>query len=143
MPAPRRDCSYVSLPPVRRGGPASPRVPDSTPPAARAAARARLFGGGISYYKTAAPPVIDFGATPTTPAERDWLRAFYLDGLGEFAYRNGIDLSGLTFEGPLAEPHAVEFEPAGGSPSCPRRRDRLDLTSRGGPPHHPHRPCSS
>ena len=87
--------------------------------AARAAARLVFLAAGISYYKTAAPPVIDFGATPTTPAERDWLRAFYLDGLGEFAYRNGIDLSGLTFEGPLAEPHAVEFEPAGGSPLVP------------------------
>jgi len=80
---------------------------------------ARLFGGGHLVLQDRAPPVIDFGATPTTPAERDWLRAFYLDGLGEFAYRNGIDLSGLTFEGPLAEPHAVEFEPAGGSPLVP------------------------
>jgi hypothetical protein len=29
------------------------------------------------------------------PPDLEWLRAFYVDGLGEFAYRNGLDLSGL------------------------------------------------
>jgi len=76
------------------------------------------LAAGISYYRP--PPAGHrFRGNTHHPGERDWLRAFYLDGLGEFAYRNGIDLSGLTFEGPLAEPHAVEFEPAGGSPLVP------------------------
>jgi UDP-N-acetyl-alpha-D-muramoyl-L-alanyl-L-glutamate epimerase len=55
---------------------------------------------GVSYYKTAAPPVIDLGQHAVTDAERAFLRAFYLEGLGEFGYRNGIDLSGLRIEGP-------------------------------------------
>ena len=53
----------------------------------------------MSYYKTAAPPVIDLGQTPVTSTERAFLRCFYLDGLGEFAYRNGLDLSGLRVRG--------------------------------------------
>jgi len=89
-------CSYVlgSAGSSRRSG--SPRVPDSTP-------RQRAPRHGSSFWRRhlvlqdAAPPVIDSGQHHH-PGERDWLRAFYLDGLGEFAYRNGIDLSGLTFE---------------------------------------------
>ena len=69
-------------------------------PAARAAARLVFLLAGISYYKTTAPPVIDLGTTAVTDAERDFLRTFYLEGLGEFAYRNSLDLSGLRIEGP-------------------------------------------
>ncbi|HEX9041359.1 MAG TPA: hypothetical protein VF838_10055, partial [Trebonia sp.] len=65
-------------------------------PAARAAARIVYLLAGVSYYKTAAPPVIDLGGTALTDRELDFLREFYLSGLGEFAYRNGLDLSGLT-----------------------------------------------
>jgi UDP-N-acetyl-alpha-D-muramoyl-L-alanyl-L-glutamate epimerase len=71
-----------------------------TDPAVDQAARLVFLLAGVSYYKTAAPPVIDLGANPVTDAERAFLRAFYLDGLGEFAYRNGLDLSGLRIEGP-------------------------------------------
>jgi UDP-N-acetyl-alpha-D-muramoyl-L-alanyl-L-glutamate epimerase len=63
------------------------------------AARLIFLLAGVSYYKTAAPPVIDLGQTPVTSTERAFLRSFYLDGLGEFAYRNGLDLSGLEFVG--------------------------------------------
>jgi UDP-N-acetyl-alpha-D-muramoyl-L-alanyl-L-glutamate epimerase len=69
-------------------------------PAAAEAARLVFLLAGVSYYKTAAPPVIDLGDTAVTDAERRFLQSFYLDGLGEFAYRNGIDLSGLRIEGP-------------------------------------------
>ena len=51
---------------------------------------------GISYYKAAAPPVIDVEVQGLTPAERALLEAFYLDGLGEYAFRNDLDLSGLS-----------------------------------------------
>ena len=71
-------------------------------PAVAAAARLVFLLAGISCYKTAAPPVINTGETALTPREREFLRAFYTDGLGEFAYRNGIDLSGLRIEGPSA-----------------------------------------
>jgi hypothetical protein len=67
------------------------------------AARLIFLLAGVSYYKTAAPPVIDLGQTPVTGTEREFLRSFYLDGLGEFAYRNGLDLSGLRFVGGSGE----------------------------------------
>ena len=60
---------------------------------ARAAARLVFLLTGVSYYKTAAPPVIDFGETALTDAELAFLREFYLQGLGEFAYRNALDLT--------------------------------------------------
>jgi hypothetical protein len=69
-------------------------------PAVAQAARLVFLLAGVSYYKTAAPPVIDLGQTAVSAAERDFLRAFYLAGLGEFAYRNDLDLSGLRIEGP-------------------------------------------
>jgi hypothetical protein len=68
-------------------------------PAVDAAARLVFLLAGVSYYKTAAPPVIQMGQNALTPRERDFLLGFYLHGLGEFAYRNGIDLSGLRIEG--------------------------------------------
>jgi hypothetical protein len=76
-------------------------------PAAQAAARIVYLLAGVSYYKTAAPPVIDLGGTPLTGAERDFLREFYLSGLGEYAYRNGLDLSDLR----LDAPHAPDAQP--------------------------------
>ena len=66
--------------------------------AARAAARQVFLLAGVSYYKTAAPQVIDFGETALTEAELAFLRDFYLQGLGEFAYRNALDLTSLRFE---------------------------------------------
>jgi UDP-N-acetyl-alpha-D-muramoyl-L-alanyl-L-glutamate epimerase len=65
---------------------------------ARAAARLVFLLSGVSYYKTAAPPVIDLGATALTQAEEAFLRDFYLQGLAEFAYRNNLDLSSLSLE---------------------------------------------
>jgi UDP-N-acetyl-alpha-D-muramoyl-L-alanyl-L-glutamate epimerase len=75
-------------------------------PAARAAARLVFLLAGVSYYKTAAPPVIDLGETSLTRLERAFLRDFYLQGLGEFGYRNGIDLGDLRIDAdvPAAEP---------------------------------------
>jgi hypothetical protein len=69
-------------------------------PATAAAARLVFLLAGVSYYKTAAPPVIDTGDLALTRRERSFLREFYLEGLGEFAYRNQLDLSGLRIEGP-------------------------------------------
>ena len=67
-------------------------------PAARAAARLVFLLAGVSYYKTAAPPVIDLGDTALTRLEQAFLRDFYLQGLGEFAYRNALDLTDLRIE---------------------------------------------
>ena len=67
-------------------------------PAAQAAARLVFLLAGVSYYKTAAPGVIDLGPTALTEAELAFLREFYLQGLGEFAYRNHLDLTLLRIE---------------------------------------------
>jgi hypothetical protein len=84
-------------------------------PAARAAARLVYLMAGVSYYKTAAPPVIDLGDIPLTQRERTFLREFYLSGLGEYAYRNGLDLSDLRFEARQA-PESAQESAAGSRP---------------------------
>jgi UDP-N-acetyl-alpha-D-muramoyl-L-alanyl-L-glutamate epimerase len=71
-------------------------------PAARAAARLVFLLAGVSYYKTAAPPVIDLGSTPLTDTECAFLRDYYLQGLGEYAYKNALDLSDLDLQAPSA-----------------------------------------
>jgi hypothetical protein len=91
-------------------------------PGVRAAARLVFLLAGVSYYKTTAAPVIDLGETAVTSAERDFLRSFYLDGLGEFAFRNGLDLSGLEIVGPQSgepDPAAGPAPAAGGGPGRP------------------------
>ncbi|MBV9383786.1 MAG: hypothetical protein JOY82_04305 [Streptosporangiaceae bacterium] len=88
-------------------------------PAAQAAARLVFLLAGVSYYKTAAPPVIDLGPTAITEEERAFLREFYLEGLGEFAYRNNLDLSGLQIK---AESHVADSGPA--TPSGPNTHSR-------------------
>ena len=93
----------------------------AAPPVA-AAARLVFLLAGVSYYKTAAPDVIDLGDTALTDAERDFLTGFYVDGLGEFAYRNGLDLSGLRIEGPRRErpaPPGAQTRRDGGRPLVP------------------------
>jgi hypothetical protein len=74
---------------------------------ARAAARLVFLLAGVSYYKTAAPPVIDLGETTLTQAEEAFLREFYLQGLAEFAYRNHLDLTSLSLQAQRAPDHAA------------------------------------
>jgi UDP-N-acetyl-alpha-D-muramoyl-L-alanyl-L-glutamate epimerase len=82
--------------------------------AARAAARLVFLLAGVSYYKTAAPPLIDLGATAVTETELAFLREFYVQGLGEFGYRNHLDLTSLRIEARRRQPQeAVAAEPAG------------------------------
>jgi UDP-N-acetyl-alpha-D-muramoyl-L-alanyl-L-glutamate epimerase len=80
-------------------------------PAARAAARLVFLLAGVSYYKTAAPDVIDLGGTAITDREREFLYEFYLQGLAEFAYRNEIDLSRLRIQAPVLPDRAVTSAP--------------------------------
>ena len=67
--------------------------------AAYEAARIVALLAGVSYFKAGAPPLIDLGDTVLRPGEMEFLRQFYIEGLGEFAYRNGLDLSDLRFMG--------------------------------------------
>jgi UDP-N-acetyl-alpha-D-muramoyl-L-alanyl-L-glutamate epimerase len=83
--------------------------------AAQAAARLVFLLAGVSYYKTAAPPVIDLGQTALTDAELAFLREFYLQGLGEFAYRNHLDLTALRIEARRSQAR----EPVAPAPATP------------------------
>jgi hypothetical protein len=87
---------------------------------ARAAARLLFLLSGVSYYKTAAPPVIDVGETALTGTEEAFLREFYLQGLAEFAYRNNLDLTQLRIEARRA-PDPNPDPPAPPAPSSPKR----------------------
>jgi len=82
---------------------------------ARQAARLVFLLAGVSYYKTAAPAVIDLGNTAVTDTERAFLRSFYTGGLAEFGYRNGLDLSGLRIEGPSRPAGPPQPTPAAGA----------------------------
>jgi UDP-N-acetyl-alpha-D-muramoyl-L-alanyl-L-glutamate epimerase len=81
--------------------------------AVEAAARLLFLLAGVSYYKTAAPRVIDLGSTALTADERSFLRQYYLEGLGEFAYRNGLDLSALQLVAPELDRPARSGSAAG------------------------------
>ena len=103
-------------------------------PAARAAARLVYLLAGVSYYKTAAPPVIDLGDTALTERELAFLREFYLSGLGEYAYRNGLDLSDLRIEAPAPgrRPHRRARGPERPAPGSPPTR-QLRICGRSSP----------
>jgi hypothetical protein len=84
------------------------------PDALDAALRLVFLLAGISYYKAAAPPLIDVPEPGLTPAERRLLEAFYRDGLGEYAYRNELDLSGIEIVA-AERPPVVPLSAAGTS----------------------------
>ena len=126
-------------------------------PAARAAARLVYLLAGVSYYKTAAPPVIDLGEHRADRRELAFLRDFYLQGLGEYAYRTNSTSGPHPSSASSARAHAPPgsrrrtrppwlpslatdaSRPAPGARRCRaaaagpvRRRDRLDRDRRGG-----------
>lgn len=68
-------------------------------PGLETAANLVFLLAGVSYYKAFAPDVIDLGSCEVTPELRTLLRQHYVDGLGEFAYRNDLDLRGVEFVG--------------------------------------------
>lgn len=91
-------------------------------PAAREAARLVFLLAGVSYYKAGAPPAIDLGRHAVTDDERAFLRSYYVDGLGEFAYRSEprLDLSGVEIVGPRLERSGpAGFTPEVGTPLIP------------------------
>jgi UDP-N-acetyl-alpha-D-muramoyl-L-alanyl-L-glutamate epimerase len=96
---------------------------DWAAPAVTEAARLVFLLAGVSYYKTAVPPVIDLGDHAVTDRERDFLRSFYIDGLGEFAYRSDrlgwSDLHDLRIVGPSAKRTPATYLPKEGRPLVP------------------------
>ena len=55
---------------------------------------------GVSYFKTRAPGRIDLGELATSATERAFLKRFFVEGLGEFALKNDLELSKLEVLGP-------------------------------------------
>lgn len=55
--------------------------------------RMLLLGCGVSYYKAFAPGRVSCPAFPIDAATGGFFTEFYVKGLAEFAYRNGIDLA--------------------------------------------------
>jgi UDP-N-acetyl-alpha-D-muramoyl-L-alanyl-L-glutamate epimerase len=93
---------------------------DWSQPAVAEAARLLFLLTGVSYYKAGAPPVIDLGPTALTDTERQFLRDYYLEGLGEFGYRNDLDLSDLKIVAPaLVREAPVDYRPVDGRPLIP------------------------
>lgn len=88
-------------------------------PAVDEAVRLLFLLAGVSYYKAAAPAVVDLGGTPLREGDADLLRSYYVDGLGEYAYRNGLDLTGLRIEGAAAGGPPAPFAPMPGRPIVP------------------------
>jgi UDP-N-acetyl-alpha-D-muramoyl-L-alanyl-L-glutamate epimerase len=55
--------------------------------------RLLLLACGVSYYKALAPDGIRCPAFPLDHVTADFFTDFYVKGLGEFAWRNGIDIA--------------------------------------------------
>lgn len=83
------------------------------------AARERVDGllsllhwtAGVSYFKTAAPGAVDCADGAPPPATAALLEALYSEGLGEFAYRNGLSAlprPAFPVGSPAERPSAVE-----------------------------------
>lgn len=87
-------------------------------PAVQEAARLIFLLSGISYYKAGAPPVIDLGTVAVRETERALLESFYTAGLGEFAYRNRLDLE-IEFTGGRPGGPPAPFRPRPRSPLVP------------------------
>ena len=50
--------------------------------------------GGISYYKTCCPESIEIRTKPLSSPQANFWNSVYENGLGEFAYKNGLNLWG-------------------------------------------------
>jgi len=55
--------------------------------------RALHLAAGISYYKAAAPSNIHYECGKLSEAEAKFFQALYIQGLGEFAFKNQINIS--------------------------------------------------
>ena len=63
------------------------------------------LAAGVSYYKTAVPREITVESGPLSDRAAAFFDSLYLNGLGEFAFRNGIPLGGrIRFPGGGVQP---------------------------------------
>src|SRR5580700_10724681 len=73
---------------------------DWSQPALHHAVRILYLLAGVSYYKTTAARTVGLGPVATSAHERAFLTDYLVHGLGEFAYRNDLDLGDIVVEGP-------------------------------------------
>ncbi len=66
---------------------------------------------GVSYYKAAIPPDIRIDGYGIDAGTAAFLETVYVHGLGEFAYRNGLDLKGRV-RFPITQANAQAQAPA-------------------------------
>jgi hypothetical protein len=88
----------IALPPATRS------LSDDEHEALDRVFRLLLLACGVSYYKAFAPRRIRCAAFPLESATAAFFTDFYAKGLAEFAWRNGIDLAGLSFAVDAVEP---------------------------------------
>ena len=68
---------------------------------------------GLSYYKAGAARRVDVGSTPLGTKGRALLEAALREGLGEYAYRNGLDLDDVEVTGGTeVRRHGVTLDPS-------------------------------
>ncbi|CAN5900249.1 UDP-N-acetyl-alpha-D-muramoyl-L-alanyl-L-glutamate epimerase [soil metagenome] len=87
-------------------------------PAVEEAARLVFLLAGISYYKAGAPPIVDLGSTAIREPEREFLTSYYHSGLGEYSYRNRLQL-GISFTGGRAAAPKPDYRGRAGHPLIP------------------------
>ncbi len=71
--------------------------------------RALHLAAGVSYYKAFVPETIEVDEGPLDDGAADFFEALYFGGLGEFAYRNELDLTGR-----------ISFPRGGAAPTAPQ-----------------------
>jgi hypothetical protein len=72
---------------------------DLRSPGVRALCELWFLLAGLSYYKAGAAHIVDLGTTPVGDKGRALLHAAIVDGLGEYAYKNDIDLTDVEIVG--------------------------------------------
>ncbi|WP_374472812.1 UDP-N-acetyl-alpha-D-muramoyl-L-alanyl-L-glutamate epimerase [Arenimonas sp.] len=92
---------------------------------------------GVSYYKAAVPPEIRIEAYDIDAETAELLESIYENGLGEFAYRNGLSLRGkvhfpVRASGLKALPQELPAAATVGGPSGPTAASGRALVAIGG-----------
>ena len=89
-----------------------------------AALEALHIAAGVSYYKAFLPGELVLPHAGFSAAQRAFFQDLYVDGLGEFAYRNRIDVAGqVNFL--IPEERGPSRSPAGAAPGALPRRSAV------------------
>ncbi len=93
----------------------------------------------LSYWKSCCPPLIEYEGPAFTPEEEHFWSRLYYAGLGEFRYRNGIEVSQSTFlkwhfggDGELSSDLKSSHQISGLSSYCPTQTNAVLIPVGGG-----------